>query len=300
MDTDSATNGRTGHATRPAWFVWGFWLAALILFCVILQETGRSLYYYFTRSNSYYSHGFLVPFVSLYFVWRDRKHLSQMPKAPTNWGYAVLALGCLLVLASDLLGFRILGQTAIIPLVVALILIFLGARYVRRMWFPLVFLLFMIPLPESLTVSITFRVKMLATEGAVRLAQVLYLPMIRDGSYVHFGQDRLLIGDVCGGLRSLIALFALGAIMSYISQTRTWSRMLILLSSGPIAVAANILRIFFLCVVGYFWGSNRATGWVHDVSGLVIYLVAFGLLIGLEGLLRRIAPVPDHDAIGGV
>ena len=289
------TNDPTGNAKSPSWFLPGFWLTVLVLLCLIFREAAQNLYGNISRSNSYYSHAFLVPFVSLFFVYRDRDHLSQMPRTPTNWGYAVLAFACLMVLAGDLLGFRIFAQAAIIPLLAGLALTFLGARHVRRMWFPLAFLLFMIPIPESLTTSMTFHVKMLATEGAVRLSQAIYLPMIHDGSYIHFGDDRLLIGDVCGGLRSLIALLALGAIMSYISETRTWSRILILLISAPIAVAANMLRILVLCVVGNFWGSSVASGWVHDVSGVFIYVVALGLMIGLEGLLRKVAPSLERN-----
>ena len=298
MDTSSPVNGSVPPARRVNWLLAGFWLAVAVLLVFIFREAARSLYDVVSRSNSYYSHALLVPFVSAFFVWRDRAHIAEMPKAPTNWGFAGLILACLLVLLGDLLGFRIFGQLAVLPLLIGLILIFLGPRQLLRMWFPLVFLLFMIPLPESLTTSVTFRVKMLATEGAVQLSQALYLPMIRDGSYIHFGDDRLLVGDVCGGLRSLIALLALGTIMSYISRTRTWARILILVISGPIAVAANVLRIFVLCVVAYFWGSSLASGWVHDVSGIFIYLVALVLMLGLEGLLRKAAPSMENDTEG--
>lgn len=298
MEVKTLDNESNRAAPRPNRAVFGFWLVAVALLFVILQEAGRGLYENYTRSTSYYSHGFMVPFVSAFFIWRDRKRLSEMPKTPSIWGYAFLLLACFMVLGGDLLGFRIFGQAAIIPLLIGLILIFLGKRHLVHMWFPLVFLLFMIPLPESLTTSMTFRVKMLATEGAVWLANAVYLPMIRDGSYIHFNGDRLLVGDVCGGLRSLIALLALGAIMSYISQAGTWARVLILLVSVPIAVLSNILRIFLLCVVGYFWGSGIASGWVHDLSGVLIYLVALVLMLGLEGLLRRRPSVgPDAKEV---
>jgi exosortase len=285
---------RTAHAKSGSWFIPCFWLAVVVLLCVIFREAAHNLYGNVSRKNSYYSHAFIVPFVSLFFVWRDRKYLSQMPKAPTNWGYPVLILACLMVLLSDLLGFRIFAQAAIIPLLVGLVLVFLGIAHLRRVWFPLAFLVFMIPLPESLTTSITFRVKMVAAGGAVRLAQLFYLPMIHDGSYIHFGDDQLLVGDVCGGVRSLIALLALGAIMSYISETKPWSRILILLVAAPIAVTANMVRIFFLCVVANFWGSGVASGWVHDVSGVLIYVIALALMIGLEILLRKVAPASGN------
>jgi exosortase/archaeosortase family protein len=78
--------------------------------------------------------------------------------------------------------------------------------------------------------------------------------------------------------------------MSYISDTRPQARILILLVSVPVAVLSNILRIFFLCVVANFWGSGVASGWVHDMSGPLIYAVALALMFGLDRLLYRIAP----------
>lgn len=296
MVTASPTSVSAETVKRPSWLLPGFWLAVLVLLYLIFREAAQNLYGNISRSNSYYSHSLLVPFVSAYFVWRERQHLSQIPKSPTSWGYVVLACACLMVLVGDLLGFRIFAQAAIIPLSIGLSLSFLGARHVRRMWFPIAFLAFMIPLPESLTTGLTFQVKMLATEGAVRLAQAFYLPMIHDGSFILFGEDRLLVGDVCSGMRSLIALVALGAIMSALSETRVWSRILILLISVPIAIVANVLRIFFLCVVANFWGSAVASGRVHDISGPFIYVVAIGLMIGLEGVFRKIAPRNSSSA----
>ena len=127
----------------------------------------------------------------------------------------------------------VFGQLSMIPMLGGLILFLLGRRHARILWFPVAFLIFMVPIPPSLTQSIVLHIKLLATEAAVRLAQLATLPIIRDGSFVHFGDDQLLVGEVCGGLRSLIALLAFGALMCYISKTRLWARILILAVSGP-------------------------------------------------------------------
>jgi exosortase len=251
------------------------------------------LYWAWMATDSYYSHGFLIPPISLFFVWQKRAELRRAPLEPSLAGYALLAPACLLLLASDFLGLRLIGQLSLIPMIAGLILIFFGRRHLALLWFPVVFLLFMIPIPPSITQSISLRVKLLATDSAVRLARLFTLPMVRDGSYVHFGNDQLLVGEVCGGLRSLIALIAFGALMSYISKTRLWARLLILLIAGPVAIVANMLRIFGLCVVAYFHGSQMATGRFHDVSGILIFVVAFVLLFSIEALLRRIAPQLD-------
>ncbi len=261
------------------------------LFTVLYWRVFQGLYLNWTAVDSYYSHGFLIPPISLYFVWKQRDALLKAPIVPNAWGYVLLVATCLWLLASDFLGLRVFAQVSILPMLAGLILAFFGTRHLQLMWFPLAFLVFMIPIPPSLTQSISLRIKLLATELAVRLAQLVTLPVIRDGSYIRFNHDQLLVGEVCGGLRSLIALLAFGALMSYLSKTRTWARLVILAVSGPIAVVSNITRIFGLCVVGYFWGSGVAAGKFHDISGVLIFVVAFVLLFALESLLRWLAPM---------
>lgn len=264
------------------------------LFAVVLvvleYSTFHELYVAWTAADSYYSHGFLVPLISLFFVWQKRAELRAAPLRPSLSGYVLIALACLMLLASDSLGLRLIGEFALLPMIIGLVLLFFGTRHLALVWFPILFLVFMIPIPPSITQSISLRVKLFATDTAVRLANLVTLPMVRDGSFVHFGDDQLLVGEVCGGLRSLIALIAFGTLMSYISKTRLWARLIILFISGPVAIISNMFRIFGLCVVGYFWGSKVAAGHFHDISGILIFVVAFALLFFLEAVLRRIAP----------
>ena len=292
-NVSSAPPSSFGNAVRPSPL---FYLGATVITGLLAASYAGvliELYRTWRAVDSYYSHGFLIPPISLYFVWQKRAELRKAPLEPSPAGYALLASACLLLLASDSLGLRLLGQFSLIPMIAGLILIFLGRRHLALLWFPVVFLFFMIPIPPSITQSLSLRIKLLATDSAVHLARLFTLPMVRDGSYVHFGNDQLLVGEVCGGLRSFIALIAFGALMSYISKTRLWARLLILLIAGPVAIVANMLRIFGLCVVAYFRGSQMATGRFHDVSGILIFVVAFVLLFSVEALLRRIAPQLD-------
>lgn len=275
--------------------VWVRWLIVMVLFALIYRRAFDDLWMNWSYDESYYSHGFLIPPISLFFVWRARQDLAKLPIQPASWGYLCLAVTCLYLMVSIFLGFRVLEQLSIIPMVFSLILVLFGWPYAKRLWFPVLFLIFMIPIPVSMTQSIVLDIKILATELSVRLAQLFTLPMIRDGSYVHFGDDFLLVGEVCGGLRSLIALLAFGAVMAYISKTRNWARILIFMISAPIAIVSNVVRIFFLCVVGYFYGSEYASGKVHDVSGILIFAVAFVLLFSLESFLRKVAPAKESE-----
>lgn len=220
-------------------------------------------------------------------------YFHEKSRSVSSLAYPVIIGAMLLTLVGDFLGFRVFMELAMLPMLLGLCLLTQGNERTRRLWFPLAYLIFMIPIPASLTQSIALKLKLFATQCSVALANLFTLPMLQQGSFIHWstseGPDRLLVGDVCGGLRSLIALLAFGALMAYLSKTKMWGRLVVLALAGPIAVISNIFRIFLLCVVGYFFGSDIAAGKVHDVSGYLIFVVAFILFFGLEHLVRRVA-----------
>ena len=291
--TTSPTLGEIWSQNRNA--VLGFLAVTIALVVVTFYRSFKDIYHHWNLPESLYSHALLIPPISLFFVWRLRASLRTTEVAPSPWGYLVLGMGCCMLLLGDFLGFMTVVHLSLLPVLTGLCLIFLGSAQVQKLWFPLGFLFFMIPMPYSLTSGISFQSKMIATESAVAIGQFLTLHMVQDGSYVYLGtEDRLLVGDVCGGMRSLVALLAFGALMAYVSKTTWWAKLLILLVSPAIAILANVTRIFFLCVVGYVWGSETATGLVHDISGIGIFAVAFALLFSAEAILRKIAPQRDE------
>ena len=290
------THPTLGESYRSRRVVWLGSLAAVVVLVVAAYwHSFTDIYFGATAPESLYSHAMFIPLISLFFVWRQRAPLGRAPLAPSPLlGYPLLLMGCLTLLVGDFLGFMTLVHFSLLPVVCGLCFLMLGRPATVVLWFPLTFLFFMLPPPYSIISVISFKSKMLATESAVHLGQLLTLNFVQDGSYVFLGsEDRLMVGDVCGGMRSLIALLAFGALMAYISKTRGWARIVILLISPAVAIAANVARIFFLCVVGYVWGSDAATGILHDASGIGIFAFAFVLLFGAEGLLRKLAPAPE-------
>ena len=290
--TSAARTARTVPAT-----MWAFAMALVILFYVIYERTAGELKTNWLLVDSYYTHGFLVPFVSLYFAWKERAAIMALPWRSSPWGIVWVLGASFMLLLGDFLGFRVFAHLSIVPMLTGIIVVFAGTRIAAKLWFPLAFLIFMIPIPPSMTQSIALQLKLLAAQCAVWLANLITLPMVREGSYIYFGADRLLVGDVCGGLRSLIALLAIGAVAAYICPAKSWARILILAMAGPIAIVSNIARIFLLCVVGYFYGSEVAGGWVHDYSGYLIYAIAIALFTAVDIPLRRWAPAnPDMES----
>ena len=273
--------------SASAW-IKGLLIAALVV--LIYWKAGHQIVDIWMLTDSYYSHGFLILPISAFLVWQRRREILEISPSPSGWGYVFLAAAAALIILGAFLGFSVFGHLSLVPMLLGVVLTTLGPGHLKLLWFPILFLFFMIPIPPSIMQSVVLDLKLFATSCAVGIARLATLPIIHDGSFVHFRDERLLIGDVCGGLRSLISLLAIGTLMAYFSKGRMWARVITLAISGPIAVAANIFRILLLCVVGYFWGSEVATGAVHDVSGVLIFVIAFILFFMAEALLRRPAP----------
>ncbi len=289
----------TGKARKGFSLDWRYAVLFLVL-GYLYWHASNEMYKVWKLSSSYYTHGFLVPIVSAVLIWQKRDRLAQLERIPALVGYVWIVGACLFLLMGDYLSFRVFSQLSLIPMIVGVCLLFEGTARTRTIWFPIAYLIFMIPIPPSLTQSILFKLKIVAAKSAVLLSNGLGLPMVQDGSRILWstplGIDQLQVGDVCGGLRSLIALLAFGALMAYLSKTQSWAKILLLAVSPFIAVIANVFRIFLLCIVGYFWGSEIAAGTVHDVSGYMIFVVAFAMFFGLEMLLRKYAPQRSDES----
>jgi len=272
----------------------GIALVAALL-AAIYWEPFRDMASIWGLADSYYSHGYLILPISLYLAWRKRAALVDTPIRRTWLGYPLVFLSVFLLVAGAFFGFAVFEHISLPLMIAGVLLVLVGAGWMTHLWFPVLFLYFMVPIPTSITQSVALTLKLAATSGAVFLARLMTLPMIHDGSFVLFGNDKLLIGNVCGGLRSLISMLALGLLMAHFSRCRWWARLLIVALAGPIAIASNIIRILLLCIVAYFWGSENAVGLVHDVSGFLMFGLAFALFIGVESLMRKWARLPETE-----
>ncbi|MFC1734649.1 exosortase [Candidatus Hydrogenedentota bacterium] len=262
-----------------------------ILMVVLYWQPIGQMRHIWSLAESYYSHGFLIGPVSIFLIWQKRNALRAIPVGSSPLlGYSLLVFASILLILGAFLGFAVFGHISLLPMLGGLVLTLYGKKHFRILAFPILFLVFMVPIPSSFTQSIALDLKLFATHLAVSLARLMTLPLIHDGSFVRFRSEFLLIGDVCGGLRSLISMLALGALMAYIGKMRLWARYLILALAVPVAIASNVSRILLLCVVGYFFGAKSAVGKVHDISGFFMFGLAFFLFYGFNSLLHRIAP----------
>jgi len=239
-------------------------------------------------SNDYYSHGFLVPLVSGFFIWTKRHELKT--REPSIIGAFILALGGLIYILGLVWDMRFLSSFSLLIVLSGLSFSFYGTKATRLMLFPLCFLIFMIPLPFMQEVG--FSLQSISVRSSTWLLGVMGLPITTIGPEIHLEGNVFTIGLACSGINTLIALLALAAVYVYILRGAFYRRTVLFIIALPIAILANILRIAAIILVANFYGVAIATGFFHDLSSFIFFVIAFLFLILLGKLLQCRIGVP--------
>lgn len=240
-----------------------------------------------------HAHGPIVLIVALFLVWRSRAALLSpvAEKSSPALGWAVLIPGLLIYAlgrSQDIILFEVGSQ---IPVLIGALLITTGFPAVRAMWFPLFFLIFMVPLPGFIVDAATGPLKQYISVIAENILYAVGYPIARNGVVLTIGQYQLLVADACSGLHSMFSLSAMGLLYLYLMQRTSAARNIILIASIlPIAFAANVVRVMILVLVTYHFGDEAGQGFVHDFAGILLFVVGLLFLFALDGLLGFIFP----------
>jgi exosortase len=272
---------RVGIATR--------WVGPTLLGAALLALAYARTFAVLARTwahNPNYSHGFLIPPVSLFLAWRMRSDLARTPVRPSWRGLALVLPGAALHLAGIRGDVTMFQAYSFILMIAGLVWCWFGGRMLRRLAFPIAFLVFMAPTFPIVVNQLGFRLKTLAAFGSVELAQAMGVAVTRRGMDLALPTGRMTIEGACSGLNSLIALLALGSLFAWSGTGPGWRRVLLFMLSVPVAVAANIVRITSLCVVAAMTTTERATGLFHDIGGFVLFSVALLCMAALKRILR--------------
>lgn len=261
----------------------------VVLGILVLIAYLPSLIWMFERwtvTDTYYSHGFLVPIISAFLIWQKREILAKLDFKPSNMGWLFLIPSIIIYLASAILRINFSTALTLIPALIGIVLLFMGKEYLKQILFPILFIIFMIPLPEVAIVNISFQLKIFAAKLSTLIVNQLGIPAIREGSVIKTAHAYLMVEDPCSGIRSLIALIALGTLMAYLSRTTKIKKTILFLSTIPIAVGANIVRIVMLTLASEIYGSKSAMGLFHDIMGFAVFIIAFLALALLSKALE--------------
>jgi exosortase A len=235
-----------------------------------------------------FSHGFLIPIVSCYFVYERRKQLSALSPSPVWEGFGLIVFGILLLLLGNLATEYFTMRFSMLVVLGGIVLFLLGKEFYKTLLFPLVFLIFMIPIPSVLMDRITFPMQLFASKVAGSFLYLLGIPALREGNIILLANTSLEVAEACSGIRSLISLLALSVVFAYFSQKRFLKRVLLILSTFPIAIIANAARVTGTGILAHHYGDKVAQGFFHGFSGWILFVVAFVCLFVVGGLLSRV------------
>jgi exosortase B len=275
---------------RPASLAWG---AALGIFLLMyLPMYWQSMHSLWQREE--HAHGPMVLLICAWMFWQLRDALSALhpPEgARSIFGWVGVASGVVVYLFGRVLDFSILEFAS--QLVVASSVVYLmgGRQALRITWFPLAFLVFMVPLPGVFVDSVT---GVLKQQASVIVEQLLVLgryPVGRTGVTLVVGPYQLLVADACAGLHSMFTLTAMGLLFMHLkARSSVVHNILMLAAILPVAFVANILRVITLVMITYHLGDEAGQGFMHGTAGILLIVVALLSLIGLDWVLARILP----------
>ena len=237
-------------------------------------------------SDSYYSHGILIPFVTTSLIWQKRTELIKIKKVRSAVGLPLILMGMAAHAFGSLMRVYFVSGFSMLLVLIGLILFFYGTAVLKKIMFPVLFLVFMIPVPLVLITNVSFKMKIFAAKIATTILNNSGIPAVRNGSIIRMSHTQVVVDDVCSGLRSLISLMALGSIFAYWMKAKMARRLFLFLTAIPIAIITNVIRVFFLASVAEIWGAEIAGGVLHDISGFLVFALAFVLLYIMVRILE--------------
>lgn len=261
--------------------------AFLALYSHVLQKLVRDW-----SHDENYSHGFLIVPLSLYFAWERREALLAATPRPSGIGLVII-LASLATLVAGTLGAELfLMRMSMLGTLTGIVLFAFGTEHLRILRFPIAFLLLMIPLPAIVFNQIAFPLQLLASRFGEMALQVMNIPVLREGNVIILANTRLEVAEACSGIRSLISLLTLGIVLGYFSDSRWTMRSLIALSTVPVAILANGLRVAGTGIAAHYVGPEAATGFLHTFSGWLMFVLASSLLLAIQRGTALVFPPP--------
>ena len=256
---------------------------ALVLYVPSFRELMQGLW-----SSDQQGHGPLVLALSLWLLWRQVPALAALPPVPAP-GAGWLCFGVAMVLygVGRSQGIQMFEVGSLIWLLVAGLLLFRGTAALKVVWFPLFFMLFMVPLPGVVVDTLTAPMKLAVSSVAESVLYAVGYPVARTGVILQVGPYQLLVADACAGLNTLLTLEAMGLL--YLNLVRHESALrngVLALLIVPISFAANVIRVIALSLITYHFGDAAGQGFLHGFAGLVLFLAALALIIAADTAAR--------------
>ena len=284
-DKTTAANSAAGH--RPGanlpWLVLAVCLALFVIPTMV-----------FVASNGWRgeegAHGPIILATGLWLLWREFSPITHMARAAPAWVVALL-LAALLPMFVFARVTQIVEIEAYLMYAVLLVVLyaFVGLEVMKRLWFPLLYLVFAFPPPDTVIAALTVPLKIALSQWSIDLLRLFNYPIGAEGVRIYIGQYELLVAAACSGLNSIISLTAISLFYVYLRHQAEWRYALLLVFLViPVALAANFARVLILILLTYHAGEATAQGFLHNFAGLFMFAIALGLTFLLDEILRPV------------
>jgi len=256
--------------------------AALVL---VFQGTFRALYEQWQLEE--YSHGFLIPLISAYLLWRRRAQFAELSLRPSWWGVALLCVGLAIYFLGSLASITTVDGYALVIVIAGCVLGVLGRQAFRVALVPIALLFLMNPIPRFFYNNLSLELQLLSSQIGVALMRLFGVAVFLEGNVIDLGTYRLQVAEACSGLRYLFPMMTLGVIVAYLFRGRLWMRWLLFLSTIPITVLMNSVRVGVIGILVDHFGIAQAEGFLHLFEGWVVFMACFLLLLAEAWILLR-------------
>lgn len=238
-----------------------------------------------------YSHGFIIPIITAYIIYERRGKFKNVTNKPDIRGLFLIFFGLGMLIIGTVGSEQFTMRLSIVPLSLGIIWLNFGILYFKLTLFPILYLIFMIPLPYLIYDQISLPLKNISARFATFSLQLFNIPVFRDGNIIELSNTKLEVADACSGIRSLISLLALSVIFSYVTQESILKRYILIIFTIPIAIFTNMLRVSGTGILAHFFGEKVAQGFFHTFSGWLIFLAAIGCLYSLNLIMNKFSKI---------
>ncbi|MEO8342709.1 MAG: exosortase B [Gallionella sp.] len=271
-------------AAMPEW--WPIVLGLIVLF-------GPTFYDLFTGLwlTEEQAHGPIIFALAVWLIYRQWPLMMEKSagKSTAKLGWVILVIGLALYIIGRSQQIHMFEVGSFIWVLTAIVLIKRGSHALKVMWFPLFFMLFMVPLPGSLVIMLTMPMKMAVSYVTEHILYWANYPVARNGVILQIGQYQLLVADACAGLQTLLTLEALGLFyLNVVRHTSAFRNVMLAIFIIPISFSANVIRVIALTLITYYFGEAAGQGFLHGFAGMVLFVTALILIMGVDKLLRVI------------
>jgi len=235
-----------------------------------------------------YGHGYFIPVIAFYLIWQRKEELGALDLRGSWLGIGLIVLGSFIFLLGQLSAIYVIVQYAFLISFYGLIIAVLGAKAFKIILVPLLFLVFMIPLPDFIFQGLSQQLQLISSNIGVAVIRLFGISVYLEGNVIDLGTYKLQVVEACSGLKYLFSLISIGFICAYLYNDALWKRIFIFLSSIPITIFMNSFRIGVTGILVEHWGIEHADGFMHQFEGIIIFVFAVLILLGVMAILARV------------